>query len=107
MPFGKHKGKLLDAVPVDYLIWCLNECSGMDRQLRRAMEREVERRTDADERPQRPAGPPPAPPGVWSAVITAWHRRLVLRHHPDRGGDVKVMKALNAVVDELRQLVGV
>ena len=42
MPFGKHKGKALSAIPVDYLLWCLDNMTALSRQLRRAIETVVE-----------------------------------------------------------------
>ena len=42
MPFGKHKGKALSKIPVDYLLWCLDNATALSRQLRRAIETVVE-----------------------------------------------------------------
>lgn len=37
MPFGKHKGELLEDIPTDYLRWLLESC-----ELRQDLEMEVE-----------------------------------------------------------------
>jgi hypothetical protein len=39
------------------------------------------------------------------ALIDRWYRQLALQHHPDRGGDVKVMQAMNEAYRSLKQLV--
>jgi hypothetical protein len=59
-------------------------------------------------RPRKPAGPDPrAVLGfaighkVTVAEVKARHRELARRHHPDRGGDVSKMAAVNHAVDQL------
>ena len=42
MPFGKHRGKALSEIPVDYLLWCLDNMTALSRHLRRAIETVVE-----------------------------------------------------------------
>ena len=42
MPFGKHKGKALSEIPVDYLLWCLDNMTALSRHLRQAIEMVVE-----------------------------------------------------------------
>ena len=42
MPFGKHRGKALSEIPVDYLLWCLDKMTALSRHLRRAIETVVE-----------------------------------------------------------------
>lgn len=39
MPFGKHKGELLSAMPKDYVGWALRTCEDMDPYLRKALEK--------------------------------------------------------------------
>ena len=34
-------------------------------------------------------------------AVKKWHRTQATRNHPDRGGSVQVMQAINAVADEL------
>jgi curved DNA-binding protein CbpA len=47
----------------------------------------------------------PPPPGIdrdaLDRAVKAWFRRLALAHHPDRGGDTKVMQALNEAHQQL------
>lgn len=51
MPFGKHKDKLLDEVPVDYLVWCRDqdwleerypEVAGYIKRQKLSIDREME-----------------------------------------------------------------
>ncbi len=37
MPFGKHRGKGLDQIPVAYLRWVLSKCSNLSVALREAI----------------------------------------------------------------------
>lgn len=64
--------------------------------------------------PPKPAPPRPPPrtapqpvvgidPKRLEKAVTAWWRRVVLEHHPDRGGDHKVFVALNNAQEELRK----
>ncbi len=107
LKFGKYKGQLLEDVPTGYLQWCDRELHDLDAWTRRAIEAELERRQ----------GPPPAPPPPRPATgaltladldtrIRAWWRELCLQYHPDRGGDTKVMQALNNAHERLRKAVG-
>ena len=115
MNFGKHRGKLLGDVPSSYLIWVLKEAECVEPWLREEIIQELQargyrRKGCPDPEPDcgpSSAGPRAQPPADWSTIIRRWHRDLVLQHHPDRGGDVKVMQALNDACDRLKQLVGV
>jgi predicted SprT family Zn-dependent metalloprotease len=40
-------------------------------------------------------------------VIQKWFREMCLKYHPDRGGNTKVMQALNDAHDRLKELCGV
>lgn len=40
-PFGKHKGKKLSEVPVDYMQWCISNMQRLDPKLKAAMEQFV------------------------------------------------------------------
>src|SRR6266511_5335027 len=99
MPFGRHRGKLLPDVPFDYLVWGLNTCTNLDPWLRRAIEVELRERTgevrpSAASSTDSPAGPSGGPLVNVEKVVKSWFREMAMRHHPDRGGDHKVMVAL-------------
>ena len=105
MPFGKHKGKLLSNVPLDYLHW-LQGLADLSSWLREAVEAELEERRFRSYR--RPTPPPPPPPrqsvdrDLVHELVTLGARQLALRYHPDRGGDVATMQRVNAAVAHVR-----
>lgn len=103
MRFGKYKGWPLEDIPTGYLHWLLTGCDNLDGWLRRAVQRELGyRREDLGA-----AGPPKAGlPASLPELIRSWHRELVLIYHPDRGGDTRVMQALNDAFDRLKRLAG-
>ena len=41
MPFGKHKGTLLDDLPIDYIKWCLENIDNLRDNLREEMQNQV------------------------------------------------------------------
>lgn len=112
MPFGKHKGKLLEDVPTDYLAWVLDNCSELRPTLRQAIEQVLfgEDPEDAYARGYRDGlasgrqTTPVAPSGNLRSTIQQWYRRTSVRHHPDHGGDVRVMAVVNDLRDELLSL---
>jgi Putative quorum-sensing-regulated virulence factor len=66
MPFGKHKGRPISALPTGYLCW-LTTLDDLKWYLREAVEAELERRPDARrvddaDRPRRPEPKAPALP---------------------------------------------
>lgn len=117
MPFGKYKGGDLEDIPDDYLLWVLDNCELRSPTLRRAIHERLglDWEPDDEEEPTvgwgRTAAPPPPPPSsgapvaaIRAAVLDAvkqWHRRAALTHHPDRGGSVATMQAINAAADDL------
>lgn len=46
------------------------------------------------------------PPDYTADELRIAHRRLVLEHHPDRGGDVRTMQAVNDAAAWLRARLG-
>jgi uncharacterized protein (DUF3820 family) len=42
MPFGKHKGRPISAVPVDYLYWLMAR-GGLDSELKEAINQRLNR----------------------------------------------------------------
>ena len=110
MPFGKHNGMPLELVPPDYLLWVLDNCD-LRPALKRAIEQVVYGGTyDAGYRDGFAAGlrsgqqQGPATTNTGERIterISQWYRRASLQHHPDRGGDLRVMSALNQLRDEV------
>jgi hypothetical protein len=112
--FGKYYGRPVADVPSGYLQWCLRECECLCTSLREAIEAELRRRgaraggghargAGAGGGNGATAGPPPA---ALSEALAAWYRQACLEFHPDRGGDVRVMQAINDIYGRLRQLMG-
>jgi hypothetical protein len=105
MPFGKHKGRLIADVPTGYLQWMLDTIHDLRPSLRYEVEQELRRR-DFDPPPEREANDP-SPPVQWSAIISTWYRGLARDYHPDRGGTVEAMQAINEAHERLKKLAGV
>jgi hypothetical protein len=105
MPFGKHKGRPLCDIPTAYLAWVIRECESADWWLREAVEHELDRRIHDDGDASGGAGPNAL--AFVGSVISRWWRKVALRYHPDRGGDTKVMQALNEAHCMLKEVAGV
>jgi Putative quorum-sensing-regulated virulence factor len=106
MPFGRHKGRPISALPTGYLCW-LTTLEDLKWHLREAVEAELRRRPDAVERDDDGRRrPPPRPPALppWEPVVRAWQREMTLLFHPDKGGSHEAMQAVNAGADKLRKL---
>lgn len=41
MPFGKHKGQLIEDLPLDYIMWCLENVDRLSPNIRNEMENQV------------------------------------------------------------------
>lgn len=41
MPFGKHKGELIENLPEDYLHWCLKNVEDLSPALQEEMEKQL------------------------------------------------------------------
>ena len=103
MPWGKHRGVPLDQIDSDYLYWILNEAEATRPGLRADVEAELARRRRATDPPPPAAWRKPCPdPVVASEIVTAGQHALAKRHHPDVGGDTRLMQRINSVVDWLR-----
>ena len=113
MPFGKHKGKRLNKLPTDYLVWCRDKCDNLTDELRAAVEAELADRSDT---PKEEADEPVAqveiarPPKVsplgqsLAGDVRMIFRNLALKYHPDRGGSHEAMRGLNEFHDQLQEL---
>lgn len=97
MPFGKHRGKPLEYVPEDYLLWVLENCKQISPFLRQAIIDRLEI--------QQPKPTPPANP--LSKLVPAWYRTLAMEFHPDRRGSHDGMIAINRAKDLLLEMTGV
>jgi hypothetical protein len=110
MPFGKYRDRELVDIPDDYLDWLLT-LADLAPRLRKHIERELEARdqeydgTHEGYDGQTPYGTQLPDLSSTESVITKWHRELCLLWHPDRGGDQKVMAAINDAVDRLRKMI--
>lgn len=103
MPWGKFRGEELADIPLGYLCWVWEE-SGLDDGGKAEVRREVLRRLkdgeEGDDEAPRREPRQDRPP---SFAVEDCIRRLVLQHHPDRGGDHRTMCALNEIRDVLRR----
>src|SRR6202045_1778297 len=100
--FGKHKGCLLRDVPTSYLEWILREGT-FDEDLLTDVDDELWNRTEAQYGGNANNSHEARPPAKWDEVLAKWHREMVLRFHPDRGGSHEAMKAINVAADRLRE----
>jgi hypothetical protein len=103
MRFGKYRGQALSEIPSSYLRWCLRELEHLSDDLHDAMAAELDSRDSYG--PIR--HPPSGPPVDWPCIVRKWHSEMALQFHPDRGGSVEVMQAINHAADRLRELVGI
>ena len=133
MPFGKHRGKRLQSIPTEYLVWLRDENDTLDAQLRKDVEYELGRRDDVPP----PANVPPPPPEKkepstskkkpaaaakeeeedapvrnvsplgqsLGGNIRMLFRTLAMKYHPDRGGSANAMEALNELHDQVQSLI--
>ena len=113
MTFGKYKGKRINKLPTDYLVWCRDKCDILTDDLRAAIEQELAGRTDApaeeDAGEQAAAEVPKvakvSPLGqTLAGDVRMLFRGLALKYHPDRGGSHEAMRALNEFHDQLQDL---
>lgn len=96
MPFGLHKGKPLSALPDDYFEWLLSNID-LREPLRSAVVTEAARRNGQPH--STPHHRPPIP--VLLEIVAAGRRSLAAKYHPDKGGDLETMKAVNIAADLL------
>src|SRR5690606_36506550 len=85
--FGKHRGKPLEEIPLDYLHWFYVNCENASPYLRVEIGRILrEREHDQSEQPST---------ALTTDVASRWYLRLAVEFHPDRGGSHEAMKAVN------------
>jgi hypothetical protein len=112
MPFGRHRGKPLGALPFDYLCWLRTR--DLYEPLRSHCEVEWQRRLGQtrddytrDERPRREEAGALVVAAkdreMFRELLTAGFRQLCLKLHPDVGGKPEDMRKLNLLMEELRR----
>jgi uncharacterized protein (DUF3820 family) len=107
MPFGKFKGWGLDTIPEDYLQWAVDEIDFRSPQLRRAILRELERRTFGCHQAQSPPSGRITVPGEHQPFVDellhAGYRAAAKSHHPDLGGSGDQFKAFHNAYEWLKE----
>jgi hypothetical protein len=115
MPFGKHRGASISALPDSYLNWLFHAGLDVDYPLRRAIEHEWIRRFGDYRRTHSGARDEPKPILTAAAadmplvleIIDRGYRAIALKIHPDTGGSTAAMKRLNNIVAALRAQIAV
>lgn len=128
MPWGKHRGAKVCALPTDYIRWVLANMESLPATLASALRREKLYRQemgrpstgtkDRETMPKRPAPPPVAqePGGIVSAealaraIKAAWNASAKAEH-PDRGGTHEgfcaTQRAFDRIKDSIKDATGV
>lgn len=97
LSFGKYAGRELQDVPRSYLRWLLRS----SRQLVAAIEEELEEYPDT----RRLSAPPIEElPAISRELIEAGYRAMLLKRHPDAGGDHEAAVELNLAMEQLRKV---
>jgi hypothetical protein len=101
LPFGKHKGQHVGAVPSSYLFWLLENTDlkphveyGVREELARRFSPPVRRELGTLTRAE------------LEARVSDWFRCLAVRFHPDRGGHDRDMVVVNEAHEQLRAVLG-
>lgn len=121
MPFGKHKGRSLDDVPDDYLLWVIDTCKNASPTLLQAIRTrlEIDAPESADKakrkqhrdnqdvnalvetmkaqlrQTQSQLCQAQRRNAEREAVVTKWFRKACFQFHPDRGGSHEVQVMIN------------
>ena len=104
IPFGKHQDKPIDKIPQHYLKWLLAQEWFLDEFDYLAAV--VKAYLNSLGGPKRPEQSQPKT-SLTTDLVKTWHRRLVLRWHPDRyGGSHQAMVAINDAHTLLKELIG-
>jgi hypothetical protein len=109
MPFGRYRGKTFDEIPPSYLHWVLRDADAASAFLKEAIRRYLRGEPEAQPEPEaRPGAQADASRQVadLKAIVKRWYAELVMRYHPDRGGEHAVMVALNDAHARLKRLAG-
>ena len=101
MPFGRHKGAPVEALPYDYLRW-LHDRTDLHEPLRSAVRHAWSHRFGEASAPGDDALPDEEA-ALYRELIEAGYRALAQRLHPDHGGTDEAIKRLNALMARLRR----
>lgn len=103
MPFGQFRGQPITKLPPSYLLWLLDNIHGQPSLLAKVWTvlADYLEGHDAATGTIHGGQTPPCSQN-YEAIIRAWHREQSLKHHPDHGGNIEVMTALNHLADSLR-----
>jgi 2-phosphoglycerate kinase len=88
MPWGKHKGKPLDEIPLSYLGFVFEECDNISLGLEEEVRYEIATRIKAsleDEQPEQ----------IDKKRLKDWYKKASILCHPDHGGTNEIMKLMN------------
>lgn len=91
IPFGKHRGQSVADLPTSYLAWLLEECDLKNNNLKEEIRNTLYFRMKVLN------VIPDALPDVKNV-----YRKLSMKYHPDRGGSVAAMQAINDFKDALQ-----
>jgi len=109
MPWGKHKGKYLDEIDAGYLWWVLEHSDSRDAWLKSEIKMELVRRLKAHFEEPRPSRSrsvkiPEKLMEASRAIVKAGYRQLLMKYHPDHGGDKEKTIKLNDAHKALMEL---
>jgi hypothetical protein len=96
MPFGKHRGKPLSEIPIQYLAWVLENCVNASPYLREEIRRILSAEAESTVKQ--------ADALCSLGLVSQWYRLLSMEFHPDRGGSHEGMKAINRGRELLLQM---
>jgi hypothetical protein len=90
LQFGKHKGRDIRDVPVEYVEYILGQAEKTIIACREELQR-----CEQSEQATMP---------MIDRIVTVGFRALARQHHPDAGGETSNMQDLNAAHEALREL---
>ena len=115
MPFGKYKGLPLKSIPFSYLRWVLDNCDRISLDLKIAIVQTLNQQPQHEEHQNNQERQKYQEPKKqqehqasqvnWEEVVKKWHRTLMMRHHPDRGGTNEAMHLIDQAKKLLEQLI--
>ena len=104
LTFGKYRGRSLEDVPDDYLVWVLDHAESAGPTLKEAIRRHLGLDGTSNENGNGHGGG--LLPAELQEALRSWHRRMALRFHPDRGGSNEQMQSIQEGYEELRRIFG-